>query len=168
MGTATVFDDVYIGAHSLHAGATPPTWTVWNGTLYAPEFIDAATTDLHGSFEVLHDYKDGTDLKFHIHWSPSTTNAGNCKWGLDYSIVNIDGTFASPTTVTITPAASGVVRKHSLTDLATITGTGLTKGAIIDFRIYRLGLDAADTFTGSAYLHNVGIHYEIDKLGSPT
>jgi hypothetical protein len=168
MGTATVFDDVYIGAHSLHAGATPPTWTVWNGTLYAPEFIDAATTDLHGSFEVLHDYKDGTDLKFHLHWSPSTTNAGNCKWGLDYSIVNIDGTFASPTTVTITPAASGVVRKHSLTDLATITGTGLVKGAIIDFRIYRLGLDAADTFTGSAYLHNVGMHYEIDKLGSPT
>ena len=165
-GAAVVENDLAIGAHSLRNGATPPTWTAYNGALYAPEFINASTTDLHGSFELLHDYKDGSNLTFHIHWSPSTTNAGNCKWGLDYSICNIDGTWAAPTTVTITPAASGVVRKHTLTDLAVIAGAGLTKGATIDFRIYRLGADVADTFTGSAYLHFCGIHYWADKLGS--
>jgi hypothetical protein len=168
LGTATVFQDLSLAAHSLRAGATPPTWTAWNGTLYAPEFINAATTDLHGSFELLHDYKQGSDLDFHIHWSPSTTNAGNCKWGLDFSIVNIDGTFAAPTTITITPAASGTVLKHSLTSFGTISGAGLTIGAVIDFRIYRLGSDAADTFTGSAFLHNCGMHYEVDTMGSKT
>jgi len=167
-GTATVFNDWMIAAHSLRAGATPPTWAPWNGTLYAPEFIDAATTDLHGSIELLHEYKQGSDIEIHIHWSPSTINTGNCKWGLDYSIVNIDGTFAAPTTITITPAASGVVRKHSLTSFGTISGTGLTIGAVINFRIYRLGTDAADTFTGSAFLHNVGCHHECDTIGSRT
>jgi hypothetical protein len=87
-------------------------------------------------------------------------------WGLDYSIVNIDGTFASPTTITITPAASGVVRKHSLTSFGTISGSGLTIGAVIDFRIYRLGNDGSDTFTGSAFLHNCGMHHQIDTIGS--
>jgi hypothetical protein len=55
-GTATVFDDMSIAAHVLQAGATPPTWTAYNGSLMAPAFINAATTDLHGSFEILHDY----------------------------------------------------------------------------------------------------------------
>jgi hypothetical protein len=161
-----VYNDWFVAAHSLHAGATPPTWAAWNGTLYAPEFINAATTDLHGSFELLHEYKEGTDIEIHIHWSPSTTNNGNCKWGLDYTVQNIDGTFASPTTITITPAASGVVRKHSLTTFGAISGAGLTIGAIIDYRIYRLGNDGADTFTGSAFLHNVGCHHECDTIGS--
>jgi hypothetical protein len=167
-GTAIVSNDLSIAAHALRNGATPPTWTPYNGTLYAPEFINAATTDLHGSFELLHDYQDGTDLEFHIHWSASTTNTGNCKWGLDYSIANMLATWASPTVVTVTPAASGIVRKHTYTTLATISGVGLQMGAVVDFRIYRLGGDAADTFTGSAFLHNCGLHYRKNRLGSAT
>jgi hypothetical protein len=163
-----VSDDLSISAHVLRAGATPPTWTPYNGTLYAPEFINAATTDLHGSFELLHDYMDGTDFEFHIHWSPSTTNTGNVKWGLDYSISNMEAVWPAPTTVTITPAAIGVIRHHQYTTISIISGVGLTKGATIDFRIYRLGGDGADTFTGSAFLHDVGLHYFKDKLGAPT
>lgn len=107
-------------------------------------------------------------MELHIHWSPSTTNTGNCYWAFDYSISNMLGVFAAPTTVFVTPAASGVVRTHQYTTIATIVGTGITAGAVMDFRIYRLGSNAADTFTGSAYLHVVGLHIEKDKLGSPT
>jgi hypothetical protein len=158
-------DDLSIAGHVLRAGATPPTWTAYNGTLYAPEFINAATTDLHGSFELLHNYLDASNLEFHIHWSPSTTNTGNCYWGIDYSISNMLAVFPAATTVLVAAAGSGVVRTHQYTTLATITGTGLTKGATIDFRIYRLGGDALDTFTGSAYLHNVGLHYTVGSTG---
>ena len=168
VGTATVFDDLSVSAQTLHNGATPPSWAAYNGSLMAPSFINAATTDLHGSFEILHDYKDGIDMELHIHWSPSTTNAGNCLWAIDYSIANMTATWASPTTVTVPVAAGGVVRKHQYATLVTIVGTGITKGATIDFRIYRLGYDATDTFTGNAFLHNVGLHYEKNCLGSTT
>ncbi|MCX6057729.1 MAG: hypothetical protein NTW69_06230 [Chloroflexi bacterium] len=168
VGTATVRDDLSISAHTLRAGATPPTWTPYNGTLYAPEFINSATTDLQGSFEILHDYKDGSDFEFHIHWSSSTTNTGNCLWAIDYSICNMLGVWGAPTTVTVLAAGSGVVRTHQYKTLATISGTGITAGASLDFRIYRLGNDPTDTFTGSAFLHIVGLHYEKNKLGSTT
>lgn len=158
-------DDLSISAHVLQAGATPPTWAAYNGTLYAPEFINAATTDLHGSFEILHNYLDGSSFELHIHWSPSTTNTGNCYWGIDYSISNMLAVWPAPTTALVAAAASGVVGTHQYTTMAAITGTGLTKGATIDFRIYRLGNNVLDTFTGSAFLHNVGLHYIIGSNG---
>ena len=167
-GAATVFNDWWIPAHSLRNGTTPPTWAAWNGSLYAPEFINAATCDLHWSFELLHQYKEWSDVEIHIHWSPSTTNTGNCRWVLDYSVANIDWTFPAPTTIGISPAASGVVRKMSWTSFGTISGAGLKIWAVIDFRIYRLWNDWADTFTGAAFLHNVGCHHECDTIGSRT
>ena len=163
---AVVTDDLSISAHVLRAGATPPTWRAYNGTLYAPSFINAATTDLHGSFELLHDYQDGSSMEFHIHWSPSTTNTGNCLWAIDYSISNMLVQWPTPTTVQLAAAAAGVVRMHQYTTLAVISGVGFTAGATLDFRIYRIGANAADTFTGNAFLHNVGLHYSKDKLGS--
>ncbi len=162
------WNDYSVAAHSMRDGATPPTWAAWNGTLRAPSFINAATTDLHCSFELLHDWMEGSDFEVHVHWTPSTTNTGNCKWGLDYSILTSTGAAAAPTTVTITPAANGVVRQESLSTFGTISGAGLTIGTIIDVRIYRLGNDAADTFTGNAFLHSVGLHHQSDSLGSRT
>jgi hypothetical protein len=165
-GDATVWKDLITSASNLRSGGSPPTFAQFLNGVYGYRF-DAGTADeLHGSFELQHDYKEGTDLDFHVHWSPTTTNNGNVVWGVEYTVQNIAGVFPATTTVTMTPtAAGGVANAHKLHDIAIITGTGLKIGAVIVYRVFRQN-GGTDTFTGNAFLHSVGIHYQCDTVGS--
>lgn len=165
-GAATVWKDLIIAAANLRPGASPPSFAVFSGGVYAFRFDDAQTNELHGAVELQHDYKEGTDLYFHIHWSPSTTNTGNCRWGLEYTVVNPAGTFPATDTQYVAVAGSGTVNAHQLNNIYQITGTGLKIGAVLVFRIFRDGTNGADTFTGNAFVHSIGVHYECDTLGS--
>lgn len=166
-GTATVWNDIFIDGLSVTGGATdPPIFAAFIGTVYANRFDNGATMSSHGSFELQHDYKEGTDLAFHIHWSPTTTNVGDVVWGIEYTIVNRNGVFPATTTVTAALAAGGVANAHNSQNIAVLSGAGITIGAVMRFRIFRSGAAATDTFTGEAFLHRIGIHYECDTLGS--
>lgn len=169
LGTATVFKDQFVDGLALKAGATdPPVFAAFSGGIWSNRFDDAAVQSAHGTLEIQHDYKDGSNLEVHIHWSPSTTNTGNCRWGFEYTVANMNATFPATTTTYAVQAGSGTVNQHQYLTVVTITGTGLTAGANIAFRIFRDGTNAADTFTGNAFLHKIAFHYEADKLGSAT
>lgn len=169
LGTATVFKDQFVDGLALKAGATdPPVFAAFSGGIWSNRFDDAAVQSAHGTLEIQHDYKNGSNLEVHIHWSPSTTNTGNCRWGFEYTVANMNATFPATTTTYAVQAGSGTVNQHQYLTVVTITGTGLTAGANIAFRIFRDGTNAADTFTGNAFLHKIAFHYEADKLGSAT
>jgi hypothetical protein len=102
----------------------------------------------------------------HIHWSPTTTNTGNIRWGLEYTIANANAAFPTTSTIYVTQAGSGVVNQHQLIAFADISGTGRKIGDVIAFRVFRDAPNAADTFTGNAFLHQIGIHYICDTAGS--
>lgn len=165
-GDARVWKDLIMPAGNLRPGATPPAFAAFLGGIYAPRF-DAGTRDeVHGSVELQHDYKEGADLLFHVHWSPTTTNTGNIVWGVEYTVANLGTTFPAALVVPGTPvAASGVVNRHQLNNVITIPGAGLKIGAVVVFRLYRQN-GGTDTFTGNAFLHSIGIHYECDTTGS--
>lgn len=165
-GDATVWRDLITSASNLRPGASPPSFAVFSGNIYAFRFDDAFTHELHGSIEMQHDYKEGSNFDFHIHWAPSTTNTGNCRWGLEYSIANDGAAFPTPTTVYAVSAGAGVVNQHTRVSIATITGTGFTIGTVMAYRIFRDGTNGADTFTGNAFLISAGVHYECDTIGS--
>jgi hypothetical protein len=160
----SVWDDIIVPASNLRGGVSVPNFSVFQNGVYQLLFINTQSDEVYGSFEIPHDYKEGTDLQPHIHWSPNSTNTGNCVWDFEYTIVNANGTFGATTTTTITQAGSGTINKHQLANTAAvISGSGIKVGAICVFRLAR---PTGDAFTGDAFLHSVGVHYQIDTMGS--
>ena len=114
-----------------------------------------------------HKRKSGTEIEAHIHWSPSTTNTGSVRWRIVYSISSINGTFSAPDTLWVTDAADGTVNKHQLADFGLLVDSDqLGISSMIMGNVSRIGEDAADTYTGSAYGYELDFHYEIDSPGS--
>ncbi len=166
-GSAIAWADLMFSASALKGALDPPTSAIVVGGIYGWRFDAAKAADLQGSFEIQHDYKEGTDIDFHVHWSPTTTNTGNIVWGIEYSIAVLGATFPATTTITKLIAAPGVVNRHILTDVAKISGTGLKIGTVAIFRVYRQN-GGTDTFTGNAFLHSLGVHYQVNTIGSRT
>jgi hypothetical protein len=167
-GTATVWNDAFVDGLSLFGGATDGAVPSVIGatTIFAPLFIDAAIKSCHGSIEIPHDYKEGTALLLHIHFIPTTTMVGNVRWGVEWIVANVNGTFGAATTSEIDIAAGGVALAHKVVDVVTISGTGRKISDVIHFRVFRNGTHANDTFTGNAFLSRIAVHYECDMVGS--
>lgn len=168
-GAATVYNDLMTSVINLRGGVTPPTFAVFQNGVYANRFDDANTHIVYGSVEIQHDYKEGTDLEVHIHWSPSTTNTGNARFTFEYTVSNMStGTFGATTTLAQVQAGSGTINKHQYLSIGVISGTGRKIGDVIAFALTRTGSDVLDTFTGNAFIHQLGVHYECDAMGSRT
>jgi hypothetical protein len=163
------WNDINLPAAGLGQGASAPDLEAFLGTgsLKLLAFDGNATTEqVYGSSEILHDWKQGTDIEFHIHWSPTTNDTGNVKWQLEYSWCNINGTFDNPTTTSVVVAAGGTAWVHKVTAFPAISATGKNIGSALVFRFFRNPTDAADTYTKDATLIQLGIHYQIDSIGS--
>lgn len=161
----SVYDDIIINPSNLRGGITAPAFAVFIAPIYQLLFLNSQTDTVYGSFELPHSYKEGTPLEVHVHWSPSNDNTGDCVWLFKYSIAGM-GTevFSAPATLTATDAGEGTPLKHQYASMdALISGTGRKIGDIVVFELSR---PSNDGFTGDAFLHSVGVHYEIDTLGS--
>lgn len=165
-GAATVWNDAFVDGLSLTGGATdPPSFQAITGTIYGNRFDNAAIMSCHGSIEIPHDYKEGTSIILHIHWIPTTTNNGNCRWGVEWVIASVNGVY-SGTTSEIDAASGGTALAHKVVDVVTISGTNRKISDVIHFRVFRNGTHANDTFTGNAFLSRIAVHYECDTVGS--
>lgn len=174
-GTATVYKDLIADAGRLsRLGFSDPglVKVTDNGAgsvgLYLPAFIDANYKELQGTFELQHDYKEGTDLVVHVHWFPSTTDTGNVDFEYEYVVHKGNTALGNSTKSNIQTAAPGTAKYAKRTNFVTITGTGFKVG---DQIIVRFGRDARvtntnDTFVGDVYIQTLGIHYECDTVGS--
>jgi hypothetical protein len=130
--------------------------------VYAWHFDDNSLEQAFFEIVVPLDYKVGTDLDLHFHWSPATTNTGNVYFGVEYTMQNIDGVFPSTTITMGTAAADGVAKKHQIVSSVLLDGTNVEPGAHILFRVWRDGADAADTLTGDAVLLSAHINYKMN------
>ncbi|GAH57213.1 unnamed protein product, partial [marine sediment metagenome] len=92
----------------------------------------------------------------------------NVKWELEYTLIDVDGTFPASTSITVIDAADGTIDKHQVSSFPTISGTGLNVSFIMVCRLTRLGNDgsAEDTFVGDVWAHEFDIHFEVNTLGS--
>jgi len=160
--------------NQARAVANRPTQTAFVGNAEALTF--AVNDEIHGSQELIHRYKEGTDIYPHVHWVSNGSEGSDktVNWELEYTIANADAiapyTSAFPATGTITGETtipSGTAdRSHILTPLdSTISGTGIVIGAYIVFRFRRIASSgtepAADPF-GLA----IGFHVAQNTLGS--
>ena len=170
-GDATVYNDINISGQALGTGAAAPaTVDIASSTIKAYAFNgNTATVDeLHGTVEILHDYKEGSDIVPHVHWSPATNDAGNVKWQLEYIWINREGTSGASTTISVVTAAGGTAWVGHISSFPAISGVGMEMGSRFMFRIFRDPADAADTYGFDAVLLDAGVHYERDTVGSRT
>lgn len=167
-GAAAVWNDINLTIGSLRPGATGPgSWTITGTGIIIASFTGtAAAQSAHGSMEILHDYKEGSDITPHIHWCPTTTGAGNVVWQLEYSWINKDGAITTSTVISITTAATGVVGQEIRSNFPAIAGAGKTMGSRFVFRLFRDPAHASDTYGAEAGALDFGVHYERDTTGS--
>lgn len=169
--TNGTYNDINVSLVPREAGSATPATIAFNGDsrlkCLAFSGTNATPDEIPSSMEVLHDYKEGTDISFHIHWYPTNALAGNVKWQLRYAWFNRGTVVPAATTVFVTEAASGVAWQEK-TSVITISGVGMTMGSRLVFSLFRDATDATDTYAYNAAVSDMGVHYQRDSFGSRT
>lgn len=167
----STWDDLQL-LGSSRLGASAPTLALYRGGIYGLEFSASATNEIHGSIELPHTYKEGSDLIPHVHFATNSTTAagGGVVLGLEYTLTlpNNAAAGGAPVTITATKTlpASNVQYQNFNLDLGTISGAGLKVSTLIRYRFFRLGGDPADTFPATIFPSSVSIHFQSDSDGS--
>ena len=135
------------------------------------EFAEADEVTIF--LQLPHNYKQGTDLKAHIHWTPGdrgTAESGNVvAWKIDYTVISINGTFLPTANLDLSDACDGTNDKHQMTPDITVSGTGLTFSSMFVARLYRDSTGdtwSTDTAGNRPMILEFDLHYEVDSLGS--
>ena len=176
-GSAIVYNDVppvpLINARL--GGANQPSLTAIQGNVQALTF--AINDYVFGSYEILHEYKEGTDIDMHIHWatqSSDNTDRG-VKWEIEYTISNLNetppltNTFPASVVVSqeVTIPANTPAKAHVYTDIALIPGANIKIGAYILWRLRRIASTTVPTApSANPYAIALGAHIQQDTLGS--
>ncbi len=109
-------------------------------------------------------WNEGT-ITFQVFWTPSTTNTGDCIWGLQGVSVADGATIdvAFGTAVTVTDAGIGTVEDQQV---SAVSGDVTITNAAVDtqsyFQIFRDANAGGDTFTGVSRLLGVKLFFTTD------
>ena len=110
-------------------------------------------------------WNEGT-LTYQVYWAPSTTNTGNCIFGLQAVACGDSDTIdvAYGTAIEVTDAGIGTVEDQQITSESsamTVAGSPAA-GEQTYFQLYRDAADGSDTFTGESRVLGVKVFYTTD------
>lgn len=163
------WNDINFAGANLGVGAAAPDLITafGSGSILLRAFAGVATTEqLFSSDEMLHGYAEGTDITFHVHWMATDGSAGNVRWQIEYTWVNVNDVAPAPVIIGVTTAAAGVAWTHQMASFGAISGVGKEIGSQLAFRLFRNPTDPLDTYEHDAALLSVGIHYQVNSFGS--
>ena len=104
-------------------------------------------------------------VTYQVFWSPSTTNTGNCIFGLQGVSCGDSDTIdvAFGTGVEVTDAGIGTVEDQQITsESGAVTITNAADGEQTYFQLYRDAADGSDTFTGDARVLGIRLFFTTD------
>jgi hypothetical protein len=165
------WDDMLSPVTGINLPGTPAD-PIWNSTLATLDFQNAKTHVAQIVYQMSHQHKQGTDVRFHLHWQPSNTNTGACSWTIKYQWRNTMGDVAdtvgtggwASTTVNLTPG--GVAGVVQVDELVVLSKPLTTVSSLIQIQVQRNG--TTDAFTGNAQVLAFDLHYQKDTNGSAT
>jgi hypothetical protein len=167
------WDDLRVPVTSTKLGGSKdPTFSklVDNGSgsqgCFAYHFSPTQERELYFIAQMPHSWKIGSMIDVHVHWSPTTANAGNVRWGVEYSFTDANIALGNTTLVAKTAAAGGVANKNIITDIADIDMSLVGLSALIMARVYREAAHAEDTYPDNAALLEIDFHFQQDTIGS--
>jgi len=110
-------------------------------------------------------WNEGT-ISYQVYWSPSTTNTGNCIFGLQAVACADSDTIdvAYGTAVDVTDAGIGTVEDQQISaesGAVTVAGSPAA-GEQTYFQLFRKAADGGDTFTGESRVLGIKIFYTTD------
>jgi hypothetical protein len=126
---------------------------------------------LHGSFEIQHDYKEGTNLNPHLHFQiiDAPTGIDKVKWQLTYTFTQspeeVSPQILPATTATTFEIDVDTQYGFYVNGFPEIDGTNIKIGSQFVFTLERIAA-SADEFAGDALISTFGIHILLDTLGS--
>ena len=169
------------------AGASnTPTWAVYRNTggstpaIYQWQFPSHATNSYEATFEfhIQHDYKPGSDLYIHVHWSQIVADPGaQAKFFFDVSYAkgHDQAAFSAPFNTSVTQATSSTQYQHMIAEVqlsasspsaTQLDSDDIEPDGVILVRMYRKSSDAGDTLTQDPFVHYVDLHYQVDRFGT--
>ncbi len=170
-GNATVFRDINIGAVTLSGPpGLQPGIANFVDNLGADTGIAtfglAVGEGFSGEFEMQHDYKEASDITFHIHFQgiAAPTGTDKIQFQLTYTVGHSDTTLA-PVTVIPVEVDFDTQYEFKLVSFAPISGSGVHIEDQVLFTLQRIAA-SVDEYGGEALVATVGIHYEVDTVGS--
>lgn len=170
---ATYWDDLKTPASGINpAGAASPPGqdtSVMPGTL----LFDASGVEVVALVvQMSHSYKEDTAIVPHVHWTKTTSAAGNVLWRLRYKVVKIgevgDADFTTLTTSSTVEGTpdNDTANEHLISTFGEVTISGFQISDMLVCELSRVGSDAADTYGADARLLEFDIHYQRDEPGS--
>lgn len=153
----------------VELGASAPDSISLDGTGIKISAFDGAGTLEESSAhkELNHDYKEGTDLYFHLHCRPTTAAAGDIRWFMEVYITEANGpTVRFNNTLSVVVATRLVAWDTIIVSVGTVAGANLKIGDQVDLRLFRDPTDPLDTYGADAAVSTFGYHYLVNSLGS--
>ncbi len=176
-GAFESWEDLRVEPVARNTGAKAPVFGAFRSGLLVYQFDDAAVASEKEVFfqvQMPHAWKEGSAVYPHVHWAPLVAgSAGNLvRWGLEFSVAEIGGTFGPSSTIyTSSTLVGGPVTtqySHCLSPFPVIVMTGKTLSTVLLCRLFRNSSNAADTLAQTAGLLYIDFHYQIDAIGSRT
>ena len=167
----TFWDDMRMPATAINPPglASDPDFDTTNGGWL---FGATGTELLFLAVQIPHTWKEGTELRPHVHWQKTTSASGNVYWQFEYKKAPIGQvmdsaftTLSSSTTMTATPD-NNLAGEHLMTQFSTIDMTGGEISDMFLIKLSRIGGNSADTYGADVRLLEFDIHYESDGFGS--
>jgi len=118
-----------------------------------------------GVAQLPHEWKEGSEVRPHIHATRTTTSTDAVGWEFKYVVANANevlGAYTAWQTATES-VISNVAEKHGLWTFPAITMTGKLISCMI---IWQLQRNTADAYNSNARLLELDFHYQIDTTGS--
>lgn len=143
--------------------------------LYA--FPSDRNTEVHFTAQFPHGYKEGTNIRPHVHvvFPTAPSGSGNVVSGLQYTWFGaINDTVPLTQSIEVV-GGSGLSNQNyyvHIFDLGNTNGDQQIDGAGMGIssqfvgRLYRQGLDPRDTYDDDVFLVQFDIHYQADSDGS--
>ena len=117
-----------------------------------------------------HGYQLGSDIEFHIHWTPKVSGAGggaeNVKWDLTYSWASIGSAFPASSPLTVTTDVQDVAADdHILSEVGDLAGTDKGMSSMLLCSLKR-DTSVANNYADEAYVVAIDFHFKKDTIGS--
>jgi len=154
------------GASLPTTGPASPALSELRDGIYAMGFVDGAVRkETYCAVHIFHDYKPGTLIYPHIHWShKAAVPAGSVVWGLTWSMAKGHNVEAFPAAGTITlQQAAGAQYMHHIVEASTIQAIPASEpDSLIIMTVFRDPTVGGDTFADTAYLLFIDFHVMTD------
>lgn len=153
------------------AGANQPTWSTFRDGIQAYQFSATTMKELWITFHVDHDYKDGSSVYPHVHWSPNTTSTGTVRWGFEYTVAKGHDQAAFPASVTVyveTTISSNKQYQHIISEVVDNDAfNAFEPDTLILMRVFRDAGHVNDTFPDAVHAFTADIHFQGDGQFTP-